>query len=167
MRNHLSILIGSERSRANLHKKELIERLGYKNKTKGLRRLEALERDGTGPLEFFHAVVRELSISQEKLQEAQRKDTEEEARAVEESAAQPQPIQFIVKGPIPVQMVLPPTCNTEKLAIQHVQSYVEARKIKACLVLDRRRSLWFEPGGIMFQTTATSTRPNLPSIEIP
>jgi hypothetical protein len=54
----------------------------------------------------------------------------------------------------------PTPWTTEELAIQHARSYAEVRKIKACLVLDRRTSLWFEPGGIMFQTIAAT-----PSIE--
>jgi hypothetical protein len=85
VRSHLSILIEAERSRAGLSEQALVEKLGYKNRTKGLRRLATLEKEGEGPPEFFCAVVRELNITSEQIQAAQAKDAKEEDRAFEES----------------------------------------------------------------------------------
>jgi transcriptional regulator with XRE-family HTH domain len=162
MRTELGDLVRRTRTSQRLTPQELARRVGYRNANKGARRLEQLERRGVEAADFIDRVASSLGIDRERVAELAARD--EAARRADFEAwlrvPQPMALYQYVAG-ITIQAPLPEGLS-EQEAVAHARELQKKQRLRVCLVLDRRRSLWITSDGESFTTEATPDSPNFP-----
>jgi hypothetical protein len=162
MRTELGKLIRSTRTSQQLTPQGLARRVGYRNVNKGARRLDRLERLGVEATDFIERVTSSLGIERRRVAELAARDEPVRRADFEAWLRVPQPMELYryVAG-ITIGVPLPEGL-TETEAIAYTVELQKRYPIRMCLVLDRRRSLWFKSDGESYMTEATPDRPNLP-----
>lgn len=161
MQTLLGNMFENARRERGLSRQALAARLGYTNVNKGARRLERLERDGIEPDDFVVRVARVLGIDHKKVADLAARDEAVRRAEFAEWGRGPQPrglIRFVAG--VAVRTMLPDGLS-DKAAIEYAERVHRMEGLRGCLLLDRRRSVWFDSDGARM-TEAAPGWPNMP-----
>lgn len=162
MRTELGDFFRSRRTQLGFTLQDLARRLGYRNADKGARRLERLERQGGAKMALVHEAAAALGIGRQEVEALRARDEEAKRADFEAWLLEPTPRQLLgYAAGVTFELPLPEGLGEEE-ACSHAVAVQEGLRLRVCLVLDRRRSLWIATDGTR-QIVATSLdRPNYP-----
>jgi len=162
MRTQLGELLHNARLNQRLTPQDVARRLGYRNLNKGARRVERLERTGTEAPNFVDKLAAVLACDQAHVADLSARDEVARRSAFEAWLSIPQPMQ-LYRRVVGLAIGAPlPDGSTEEEAIEYAVNLQRKERVRICLVLDRRRSLWIEGDGARHLTQTTMEHPNSP-----
>lgn len=159
MNKHLRKLVQKRRSMYGLNFPRLAELAGYRNTIKWANRICNFEREGVGEDDMIGRILDALKVDPVEVRLAVEKDTEE----WETWADEPIPMQMIVHyfgAIIHIHKMPDEACSTREAAIDYGILYAVARKVRVCLIVSRRESVWISAEG---ETRVSLTRPGVPN----
>ena len=165
MSTHLGDYFREKRLHAGLSLGELTRRIGYRNVSKGARLIQQLERQGITSEDLLVKLIEALDIEPRTVQALIDRDREDYLRDWERWVNTPVPMEMVVRYMPAVygRKPLPEDINTAEQAESYACTYAKAQRLKVCLVLSRRHSVWInEQGEITNRTEATPERENVP-----
>lgn len=130
---------------------EVARRMGYKNVSKGCRKVLAFEREGVADGDFLHRLAAVLEISEGVVVYLTRQDRLAYLRAWDEWSDQPTPIRVVMRA-VPgfmVEMAVPDDVTTPELAVAFGQEVAARHHAKVFAVLSRRESVGITEAGII------------------
>jgi transcriptional regulator with XRE-family HTH domain len=163
MPTQLGALFKSVRTGQGRTLQSLAAAIGYANFNKGARRIERLEREGVESAEFVERLASALGIDREQVANLGERDNARRRAEFEEWVRMPQrhmELHRFLAG-ITLRAFLPEGLSEDE-AIAHAKTVQKAEGLRMCLMLDRRRSLWFTSDGATYETEATPERPDFP-----
>lgn len=151
--SHLGRLVKRARASKGIGRTELVKLLGYKNTSKGLRRLDDLERRGRAHPDLTKRLGAALDIDDSVMQQAIERDRADEHAAWSAWADEPVPITmqakpfagFYITQPLPEDVADDPD-GAEAYARQFAQEH----GVTVCLVLSRREAVWIGANGEIY-----------------
>ena len=162
MTSELGDLVCRKRLALGLTLQELAQMVGYRNRNKGARRLERLESEGDGEADLVARVAGALGLDAAEVAERQARDEATREAAFQEWLSVPQPMELYAHV-VSVTFVVPlPEGLTEEQAIAYAREAQKRLRLRMCLVLDRRRSLWISPEGKSYLVMTTRRDRNFP-----
>ena len=149
--SHLGTFLRNERVQRGLSLGQLAKLAGYKNISKGMRRLTHLESEGAFKEkdDLLVRVVEALGVELPVAQHLLEQDQQEHMRAWEAWVSEPVPMQLIVRhmaavyGPVK----MPEDITSSELAEGWACEYAKKHRHRVCLVLSRRLSVWIGADG--------------------
>ena len=162
MRTELGDLVRDARLNQRLTPQGVARRMGYRNVNKGARRVERLERTGIEAPVFIGELAAAVGCDLGQAADLAARDDVARRSAFEAWLNVPQPLQLfrtVVGLAIGVEL---PAGPTEEEAIAFAVNLQRKERVRMCLVLDRRRSIWILEDGARHLTQTTMDRPNSP-----
>lgn len=162
MQTELGELIRRSRRSLGWTLQELAPRMGYRNLQKGARRLEHLEQPGMASADLEANAASALGLEPRTVFETKARDDVARQTLFQEwlEGAQPMELYGYVAG-VTFRVPLP-----ERLTVDQAIGFAtDARKkprVRMCLILDRKRSLWISSDGTTYLTQARAGQPNCP-----
>jgi hypothetical protein len=156
--NHLGNFFHNERINHGLSLGELARMVGYRNISKGSRRITRLEQQGDCTEDLLAALADAMSIDLQTVNTLIDQDRQEHLRAWEEWASEPVPMRLIARyipavyGTVP----LPEEITTPTQAEVFACEYAKQNGRKVCLALSRRLSVWIDAQGQVYARTETT-----------
>lgn len=145
MNENLRKLVHRYRVVRNLNFKQLAELCRYKNSNKWSIKICSFEREGFGPDEMILRLVRSLEIDADEVREANQKDLDKLQAWLDE----PVPMELLIK-PLPgvyIRVDIPDDMDSDEKAIDFAVSQALHFKSESCLILSRKKSIWFNGDG--------------------
>ena len=168
MASKLGEFIESERRRKGISRSSLASMIGYRNVSKGARRVCNLERNGVGGKGLLAAVIAALDLDQNRVDELAETDHEAERIAFDEWADQPIEPHLIVKiGGACYRRELAPRVTSFEDGVEHLKQFCIERRTRACLVWSRRRRAWGRPDGSGWLEDVTPEHAVGPGMSLP
>jgi transcriptional regulator with XRE-family HTH domain len=162
MQSELGELFRRTRVSLGLTLQDLGRRIGYRNLNKGARRLDHLERDGVEAEEFVARAAVALGIDAQQVADTMTSDGVARRAEFDAWLQVPQPMALYGYA-VGITFGLPlPEGLTDEQAIAHAVALQRERRVRVCLVLHRRRSLWISLDGAQRLTNASPDHPNIP-----
>lgn len=161
MNKHLRKLVWKYRSIRQINFSNLAESAGYTNKSKWVNRICTFEREGIGEDDLIRRLVVALEIDLKELQQAVQKDYEE----WEAWASEPVPMEMIVwfiGAVFHINKIPEEVSSSRELATEYARNYASENKLRVCLVLSRRESVWISDEGNARVSQTTPGVPNFP-----
>ena len=145
---------------------DMARRLGYSNLSKGCRRISAVEDGGpANPPDLPSRIVEILGISDETVKQMLHRDFEMWQAWLNEPVAMRMVIRLMAAVYSP--HTIPPSITTADEAEAYARQIAKERRLKVCLVLSRRVSVWIDnDGSIVARTEAEAGLPNMPFMQI-
>jgi hypothetical protein len=169
MSSRLGDHIRSTRRRLNLSLGQVARLVGYRNLSKGSRRIAAIENSGRGDAVLLGEVLVALGIHPATAADLAEQDRQERRRVWDEWADQPVPMRMIVRimAAMYSEQALPAGVETPEQAETYARNFAKAHRLKVCLALSRRLSVWIdESGEVIARTEAKPDEDNEPWMEI-
>lgn len=145
MNDHLRKLVHIYRVDKHLNFRQLAELCGYKNSNKWSIKICNFEREGYGPDEMIRRLIKSLQIPFDEVRTANRLDLDNYQSWLDE----PVPIELLIK-PLPgvyFKVDIPDYVDSDEKAVQLAISKSKKLNFESCLVLNRRKSVWFNSDG--------------------
>lgn len=161
MNKHLSDYVSQQRQLKGIRLGPLAEMLGYKNRSKGAQRILAFERGGEITDDFLIKLIRALDLDENEVSEAMNKDLAE----WEEWLNEPVPMRMIVRimAAVYCPHSIPESITTVEDAEAYARQFAKEKRLRVCLALNRRESVWIGADGeIEGRTYAEPGIPNIP-----
>ena len=151
MNKHLRKLIGHQRQEKKLNFRELALLCGL-NPKKWANRIVTFEREGAGPYEMIRKLIQALELDLDEVRQANKKDLDEWNRWLDE----PVPMELVLKPNIGIYLGarIPDEIDNQEKALEYAASMAKEYEFEACLILNRRESVWFKrDGSLKFDRT--------------
>ena len=145
MNENLRGLIHRHRVNKHLNFRQLAELCGYKNSNKWATKICNFYREGIGPDDMILRLVRSLEIDPDEVRVANKKDLDKFHSWLD----QPVPMQLLIK-PLPgvyIRVDIPDDMDSDEKAIDFAVSQALHFKSESCLILSRKKSIWFNRDG--------------------
>lgn len=145
MNDHLRKLVHRYRVDEHLNFRELAELSGYKNSNKWSIKICNFEREGHGPDEMIRRLIEALQIPFNEVKEANKKDLKKYQSWLDE----PVPIELLIK-PLPgvyFKVDIPDYVDSPEKAVELAASKSKELNFESCLILNRKKSVWFNCDG--------------------
>ena len=145
MNDHLRKLVHSYRADKHLNFRQLAELCGYKNSNKWSIKICNFEREGFGPDEMIRKLIKSLQIPVDEVKEANQKDLDNYHTWLD----QPVPMELLIK-PLPgvyFKVDIPDDVDSPEKAVQLAASKSKELNFESCLILSRKKSIWFDCDG--------------------
>ncbi len=161
MNKHLRNYFRRQRELKGISLGPLAEMIGYRNRNKGCRLIVNFEREGIVTDDLLKKLIDALEVDPQGMIQAMEKDKAEWEAWVSE----PVPMQMIVRlvaavycpHPLPVEIATP------EQAEAYAKKFAEEKRLRVCLALNRRESVWIsEDGEIVGRTIAKQGFLNIP-----
>ncbi len=169
MRNLLGEYVRRAREAKGLSRGELPKLMGYRNLQKGARRLYKVETGEIPDGLFLDKLISALDLDRERVYEyieTMEAETEAEFQAWLDH---PVPMKLILRyAPCAYfERALPEHVTSEESAIQYACEVAREKGVLACLVLNRRWSVWISQKGEVYLRSEASRRdPNMPYVQV-
>ncbi len=170
MSNYLGNFFRDRRDEFGLTLGELARTLGYRNVTRGVRRIFHLEREGTIKEDLLIKLAEALGIELPTVERLIDEDHKEHLRQWELWVNESQPMFLVVKlmPAVYSKKALPPEVTTPEQAEAWACEFARQHRLRVCLVLSRRLSVWIDAdGNVETRTEATPGEPNTPWMKLP
>ena len=165
----LGVFIRAERLRDGLTLGQLARLVGYRNLSKGARRLACLEHTGTAMPVLLVNVAEALALDWTTVERLAEEDRQERLREWERWVSEPVPMYLVVRlmAAIYVRKGLPAEVTTPEQAEAWACGFAHRHRCRVCLVLSRRWSVWIDADGqIQARTEARPGEPNMPFMQV-
>ena len=166
MTSHLGKYVRRQRERQGLNRGQLARSLGYRNISKGVRRILDLETQGSCAARLWARVQDVLGLDQSDIEHAASQDWADYQAWLD----QPVPMELVLKliPAVYLNVRLPAEARSDEVKAEtYACEVAEARKLKACLVVSRRLSIWInEKGEVYSRTSPSLDRANRPYMEL-
>ncbi|MBX9579362.1 MAG: helix-turn-helix domain-containing protein [Gemmataceae bacterium] len=167
--SHLGDYLRAWREGLGLTRPAFAGRLGYRNTTKGVRRIDHLERGGDGPPGFVEAVARVLGVEPEAVAGLAARDRDEADRAWEAWADEPVPVEVVVRA-VPglfARHPLPPGLDDPDEVVAYARGLARNWRKVVVVVLSRRLSVTIgEDGVVRGRNVASPDRDVRPGVRV-
>jgi len=145
MTTHLARYFAHQRWKKDLSLQQIARLLGYRNLNKGVRRVQTFERSGEIDGRLFQKLAAALEVDQATVNRLLQEDLEEWTKWVNE------PIKpYLVVRLMPAfysQAELPDEIESVEEAERYASEFARERRLRVCLVLSRRISVYFADDG--------------------
>jgi hypothetical protein len=151
MNKHLRKLIGHQRQKMGLNFRELAELCGL-NPQKWANKICNFEREGVGSDEMIRKLIQVLQIDLDEVRDANKKDLDDWNKWLAEKV----PMELVLKPNIGIYLgaIIPDEIDNQEKALEYAASMAKEYKSEACLILNRRESIWLKrDGSLKFETT--------------
>jgi hypothetical protein len=169
MQNHLGSHFRARRLTLGLTPGDVARRLGYRNVSKGARRLRDLEAGQGAPADFLARLAAQLGVTPEAVRELSERDRREYVEAWERWASEPVLPQVVVRL-LPGffgNFRLPEGVTTPEAAVAHGQELARRLHKIVFVRLNRRESVTLnELGEVTSRSVATPDRDIGPSLRL-
>lgn len=168
MESKLGEFIRAERCKRGLSLGAMTRLVGYRNVSKGARRIIALEQTGTAKPDLLVHVAEALDLDWIVVEQMMEDDHLERLREWERWVSEPVPMCLVIRlmAAVYTRKVLPAditALEAEALACKFAREH----RLRVCLVLSRRQSVWIDTyGEIEAKTEAKPDSPNAPFMEV-
>jgi len=166
VQSHLGRYVQQRREALGHRRVDLARSIGYRNEAKGCRRITALEEQGQCDEMLWQKVSAALQLNEDDVRQALDRDWE----AYQAWLDEPVPMQVILRlmPAIYVPVPLPPeAANDPAKAEAFACEVARTRKMRVCLAVSRRLSVWInEQGEVYSRTEARDRMPNVPYSQI-
>lgn len=166
--NHLGRYFRSRRLERGLSLGGAARRLGYLNLNKGARRIQELEADGTCTADLLERLVRVFDVDRAVVQALLDRDRGEDLQEWEQWANEPVPMRLVIRY-IPAvygERRLPPEITTPEQAIAYGQEVARTMRLRVCVELSRRVSVYIDETGAASEVEATPERDPRPFMQV-
>jgi transcriptional regulator with XRE-family HTH domain len=162
----LSSHFKSQRLSQNLSSGDLARLVGYKNISKGSNRIIQFEREGVIHDDLLIKLAKALGIDWATVEELAQQDRQEHIEAWTRWADEPVPMRLVVRlmATIYSNCSLPEEISTPEEAEKYACALARLRKMRICLVVSRRKSVWIGADGVVERRSEATPfgAPNLP-----
>ncbi len=151
MNRHLRNLIGHRRQTKRLNFREFAELCGL-NPKKWANKICTFEREGIGPDEMIRKLIEVLKIDPDTVRQANKKDLDDWNKWLDE----PVPMELVLKPNVGIYLgaKIPDEIDDQEKALKYAASMAKEYEFEACLILNRRESIWFKrDGSLKFDRT--------------
>jgi hypothetical protein len=165
----LGVFIRAERLGDGLTLGQLARLVGYRNVSKGARRLACLEHTGTATPDLLVNVAEALALDWTTIERLAEEDRQERFREWERWVSEPVLMYLVVRlmAAIYVRKGLPAEVTTQEQAEAWACTFARQHRCRVCLVLSRRWSVWIDADGqIQARTEARTGEPNVPFMHV-
>ncbi len=168
MESRVGEFIRLQRCKRGLSRGALARLIGYCNVSKGSRRLACLENTGMAKPDLLVNIAEALDLDWTVVERLMEADHMERLHAWEAWASEPVPICLVIRvmSAVYTRKVLPTDItadDAETLACRFARKH----RLRVCLVLSRRHSVWVDAyGHVEARTEATPDAPNVPYMEV-
>jgi len=166
--NKLGEFLRAERLKQGLSLGQLAWMVGYRNIAKGARRITCLGQTGLAKADLVVNVGEALNLDWMTVEQLAEDDRRERLREWEAWASEPVPMQLVVRlmAAVYSRNVIPAditALEAEALACQFAREH----RMRVCLVVSRRISVWINAQGeVESRTDATPSCPNVPVMAV-
>lgn len=146
MISNLGQYVRRQREKLGLNRGQVAQQLGYRNISKGIRRIVDLENEGVCELQLWGKICQVLPLGPVQVKEARQRDWQ----AYQERLDEPVPMQLIIRWMPAVysSVELPPKAAGDPAEAEEFARQVALeRKKKVCLVVSRRLKVWIDENG--------------------
>lgn len=167
--SHLGTFLRSQRVQRGLSLGALAKLVGYRNISKGVKRLTRLECDGTSKDDLLVSVVEALGVELPVAERLLEQDRQEHLLAWEAWVSEPVLMQLIVRYMAAVygRVKLPEDITTPEQAEAWACDYAKKHRLRVCLAISRRVSVWIDADGqVESRTEARPDQPNQPWMDV-
>lgn len=150
---HLGGLVERAREAKGIGRTDLVKLLGYKNTSKGLRRLDDLEKRGKAHADLITRLSAILDIDDTEIQRAIEWDQADEHAAWEAWADVPVPITMQVKpfaGFYITQPLPEDVADDPDGAEVYARQFAREHGVRVCLAVSRREAVWIGADGEVY-----------------
>lgn len=166
MATHLSKYFKKRRIEMGLKTGQLARLVGYRNLSKGIRRITEFETTGAVHPVLFQKLTAALEVEQETIKRLLKNDYGDWSRWADEPV-----MPYLVLRIMPAfytQLNLPESVCSTKEAERFASITARRYHKKCCLVLSRRISIWIDADGMIENTTEAvfGGEPNTPFMQI-
>jgi transcriptional regulator with XRE-family HTH domain len=169
VKSYLRSYLKSERLKHKLDTAQLAEKIGYRNITKGMRRILDLEREGIAPPSLLKKVVDVLELDAGYIDSLIRKDREAYEAEYERWVNEPIKMYYTIRmmPTIYLRYDLPTNIKTEDEAIYYVSDIAKKKKCLAWLNLSRREIVFIDKlGEVTLKHQKTIDNHHLPCMKV-
>jgi hypothetical protein len=148
---------------------QLAQRLGYRNVSKGARKLLHFEREGVIKPDLLVKVAEALGIDWGIVERIMEEERQEKLQAWEAWVSEPVPMRLVVRLMAAVYRgeTVPEEIKTKEEAEKWACDWASKHQRQVCLVLSRRSSTWIDADGcVTGRTEAKPDEPNAPYMQI-
>lgn len=163
MTNHLGTFFREQRLQRGWSVGELARLVGYHNVSKGSNRITRFEVIGEVKEDLLFNIADVLGIDLAQIEELAEQDRQERIRQWEAWVNEPVPIHIIVRlrATVYASKPLPPDVFTHEQAETFACDYAQKHRLRVCLMLSRRHSVWIDIEGQVYdRTESTPNNPN-------
>jgi hypothetical protein len=142
---------------------------GYRNLSKGARRIACLEQTGGAMPELLLNVAEALGLDLMLVERLAKEDRQERLRAWEPWVSEPTPMHMVVRlmAAIYVRKSLPAEITTQEQAQAWACTFARLHRCRVCLVVSRRVSVWVNAEGeVEARSEARPHEPNMPFMQV-
>jgi transcriptional regulator with XRE-family HTH domain len=167
--SNLGAFISAERKRRRLTLGQLARLVGYRNISKGARRIACLEQTGTATPDLLVNVAEALNLDWAMVERLAEADSQDRFRAWEEWASQPVPMCLVVRlmAAVYSRKNLPAWVTTPEQAEAWACEFARTHRLRVCLVVSRRLSVWIDgQGEVEARTEAVPDNTNAPFMQV-
>lgn len=168
--NHLGRYFQDRRTEKCLKLGQLARLVGYRNISKGANRIARFEREGVVKEELLARLADALNIDLPTVEDLAEQDRQEFLQAWEAWVNEPVPMALVVRYMAGVcgRVELPEHITTPEHAEAYACQLAKERRLRMCLALSRRISVWISAEGTVdFRTEAEPDAPNVPYMRLP
>lgn len=159
----------TERERKGLTLGQLARLAGYRNASKGARRISVFEREGMVKEDLLVKLAEALKIDWLTVLDLEEQDRRAYLAEWERWASETVPMVLVARL-IPAvykQVPLPPEVTTQEAAESFAREFAMEHAWRCCLVVSRRLSVWIgKDGEIEARTEAKPGQPNMPGMTL-
>jgi hypothetical protein len=156
----------AQRLAKNLSRGDLARLVGYRNISKGSNRIFQFEREGIIHDDLLVKMAKVLGIDWSTVEKLAQQDRQDHIEAWTKWADEPVPMKMVVRlmATVYSHCRIPEEITTPKEAEKYASAMARLRKMRICLVLNRRQSVWIGADGIVERRTDATPfgEPNLP-----
>jgi hypothetical protein len=167
--SQLGAVIQGRRLRRGLTLGQLARLVGYRNLSKGARRLACLEHTGTSTPDLLVNVAEALDMDRATVERLADEDRQERLREWESWVSAPTAMHLVVRlmAAVYATSELPTEVTTQEQAETWACTFARQHRFRVCLVLSRRWSVWIDAlGHVEARTEATPGEPNVPFMRV-
>lgn len=164
--SHLAVYLKQERLRWRMTLGQMAALLGYANLSKGARRIMEFERTGVAtPLDLPLRMAEILGVESATVKALIQRDYADWQAWLNE----PVPMRLVIRimAGVCAEVRLPSSVATTEEAEAYARQFAKAHRVKACLAISRRVSVWIdECGEVVERTEAQPHYSNVPYMQI-
>ena len=165
----LGDFIRAERHKRGLTLGQLARLVGYRNLSKGVRRIAHLERTGSATSDLLVNVAVALDLYWPTVERLAEEDRLDRLHEWERWVSEPVPMQLVVRlmAAVYVRKGLPAEVTTPGDAEAWACNFARQHRCRVCLAVSRRLSVWIDASGqVKGRTEARPGQPNMPFMEV-
>lgn len=169
MESNLGDFLRAERAKQGLSLGQLARQIGYRNLTKGIRRITCLERTGLGKNDLVVNVVDALDLDWDTVERLAEADHLERLREWERWVNEPVPMCLVVRmmAAVYARHTLPVEITNVEEAEAWACEFARKHCCRVCLIVSRRLSVRIDSQGrVEARAEATPDALNVPFMEV-